>query len=154
MRGPFALEREMGCTREDLLRWLPDATGHAPARVEGDTVVLSVGGGEVRIATHVRPQRRIGLAVSDPTGIIATPLPTLTVTGREDALTLPVGSAVRKGDLSPRSWLQQVSAARDARIRFAMRLSVDAIRDCLDGAVPAIIATCISMSGGPGRKSG
>lgn len=31
-------------------------------------------------------ERRIGLAVSDPTGIIASPLSTLTVTGREDAL--------------------------------------------------------------------
>jgi len=30
--------------------------------------------------------RRIGLAISDPTGIIATALPTLTVTGRDDAL--------------------------------------------------------------------
>ncbi len=61
MQGPFALEREMGCTREDLLRWLPEATGHAPARVEGDAVVLSVGGGEVRITTRVRPPRRIAL---------------------------------------------------------------------------------------------
>ncbi len=61
MQGPFALEREMGCTREDLLRWLPEATAHAPARVEGDAVVLSVAGGEVRITTEVRPPRRIGL---------------------------------------------------------------------------------------------
>jgi hypothetical protein len=60
MRGPFALEREMGCTREDLLRWLPEATGHAPARVDRDAIVLSVGGGEVRITTHVRRPRRLG----------------------------------------------------------------------------------------------
>jgi putative Holliday junction resolvase len=32
-------------------------------------------------------ERRIGLAVSDPSGVIASPLPTLKVTGREDALT-------------------------------------------------------------------
>lgn len=32
-------------------------------------------------------ERRVGLAVSDPTGVIATALPTLTVTGREDAIT-------------------------------------------------------------------
>jgi len=31
-------------------------------------------------------ERRIGLAVSDPGGIIATPLPTLTVRGRDEAL--------------------------------------------------------------------
>ena len=39
-------------------------------------------------------ERRIGLAVSDPTGIIATPLPTLTVTGREDALTRVAAASV------------------------------------------------------------
>jgi len=32
-------------------------------------------------------ERRIGLAVSDPTGTIATGLPTVTVRGREDGLT-------------------------------------------------------------------
>lgn len=31
-------------------------------------------------------ERRVGLAVSDPTGLIATSLPTLTVSGRDDAL--------------------------------------------------------------------
>ena len=31
-------------------------------------------------------ERRIGLAVSDPTCVIASPLPTLTVSGRDDAL--------------------------------------------------------------------
>ena len=31
-------------------------------------------------------ERRIGLAVSDPTGVIATPLPTLRVRGREEAI--------------------------------------------------------------------
>ncbi len=76
MAGPFALEREMACTREDLLRWLPEATGHAPARVEGDAVVLSVGGGEVRIATRVLPPRRIALVS----------LPVLAVSFRFDGL--------------------------------------------------------------------
>jgi putative holliday junction resolvase len=32
-------------------------------------------------------ERRIGLAVSDPSGVIASPLPTLRVKGREEALT-------------------------------------------------------------------
>ncbi len=76
MPAPVALEREMGCTREDLLRWLPEATGHAPARVEGDAVVLSVAGGEVRIAARVRPPRRIGLVS----------LPVLAVSFRFDGL--------------------------------------------------------------------
>lgn len=54
-----ALDREMGCTREDLLRWLPGATGDAPARAEGDALVLSVAGGTVRILAAERPPRRI-----------------------------------------------------------------------------------------------
>ncbi len=51
----------MGCTREDLLRWLPGATGHAPASVEGDAIVLAVAGGEVRIIARPLPPRRIAL---------------------------------------------------------------------------------------------
>jgi hypothetical protein len=61
LSGPFALEREMGCTREDLLRWLPAATGHAPARADGDAIVVAVAGGEVRITAAERPPRRIAL---------------------------------------------------------------------------------------------
>lgn len=61
MAALFGLEREMGCTREDLLRLLPAATGHAPIRVEGDELVLSLGGGEVRIHLAERPPRRIAL---------------------------------------------------------------------------------------------
>ena len=39
-------------------------------------------------------ERRVGLAVSDPTEIIATPLPTLTVSGRDDALARVSAAAV------------------------------------------------------------
>jgi hypothetical protein len=54
----------MGCTREELARWLPGATGGAPARVQAGEVVVAVGGGEVRIAAEPRPPRRIaGLAL-------------------------------------------------------------------------------------------
>lgn len=55
------LEREMGCTRAEFLRWLPGATRHAPARVEGDAVVVAVGAGRVEIALDERPLRRIAL---------------------------------------------------------------------------------------------
>ena len=41
-------------------------------------------------------ERRIGLAVSDPTGVIATALPTLTVTGREDALKRVASAALEQ----------------------------------------------------------
>jgi hypothetical protein len=55
------LEREMGCTRDDLLRWLPAASGHATLRQDGDELVLSVEGGEVRLHAAPRPPRRIAL---------------------------------------------------------------------------------------------
>src|SRR6185295_6456757 len=42
--------------------------------------------GRVRILAVDWGQRRIGLAVSDPTATLATPLPTLTVRGRADAV--------------------------------------------------------------------
>jgi hypothetical protein len=53
------LEREMGCTLEELLRWLPGATGNAPARVDGDELVVAAPGGEVRIGAQPLPPRRI-----------------------------------------------------------------------------------------------
>jgi hypothetical protein len=56
---PSVLEREMGCTREELLRWLPAASTGAPWREEGGELVLAVGAGEVRIAAAERPPRRI-----------------------------------------------------------------------------------------------
>jgi len=59
--GTFVLDREMGCTREEFMRWLPGATRHAPARIEGDGVSLSVGGGRVEISMCVRPPRRIAV---------------------------------------------------------------------------------------------
>lgn len=55
------LEREMGCTLDDLLRWLPAASGHAPQRQDGDELVLGVAGGEVRLHAAARPPRRIAL---------------------------------------------------------------------------------------------
>ena len=41
-------------------------------------------------------ERRVGLAVSDPTGVIATPLPTLAVAGREDALARVAAAAAEQ----------------------------------------------------------
>jgi putative Holliday junction resolvase len=40
----------------------------------------------VRILAVDWGERRVGLAVSDPSGVIATPLPTLTVKNRDDAV--------------------------------------------------------------------
>ena len=55
----MVLEREMGCTLEELRRWLPGATAHAPARVDGEALVVSTPGGEVRIDARPQPPRRI-----------------------------------------------------------------------------------------------
>jgi hypothetical protein len=55
------LEREMGCTRADFLRWLAGATRGAPARVDGDDVTLAVGSGRVEIALSEEAPRRLAL---------------------------------------------------------------------------------------------
>jgi hypothetical protein len=67
--GPDVLEREMGCTREDFLRWLPGATRQAPVRAEGEDLVLTVGAGEVRILLRERPPRRIALLALPVLGV-------------------------------------------------------------------------------------
>jgi hypothetical protein len=59
--GTFVVDREMGCTRADLLRWLPGATRHAPARIDGDEVTLSLEGGQVRITAREEAPRRVAL---------------------------------------------------------------------------------------------
>lgn len=61
MTGAFVLDREMGCTRSEFMRWLAGATRHAPARIEGDEVSLAVGGGRVEISLRQKAPRRIAL---------------------------------------------------------------------------------------------
>lgn len=61
MEEAFVLDREMGCTRADFMRWLGGATRHAPRRLEGDEIALAIGPGEVRIALRERSPRRIAL---------------------------------------------------------------------------------------------
>ena len=57
----FALHREMGCTREEFIRWLPGATRHAPMRLtEGEAVVVA-GGATVVIRFVPAPPRKIAL---------------------------------------------------------------------------------------------
>jgi hypothetical protein len=55
------LEREMGCTRADLARWLAGATRGAPACVDDDEVTVAVGGGRVEISLREQAPRRIAL---------------------------------------------------------------------------------------------
>ena len=63
MEVPPVLEREMGCTLEELERWLPGATGQAAATPIPGGWRFAVSGGEVVLETEPRPQRRIALMV-------------------------------------------------------------------------------------------
>jgi hypothetical protein len=57
----FFLDREMGCTREEFMRWLPGATRRAPVRIDGDELVVSVDHGHVHISLRERAPRRLAL---------------------------------------------------------------------------------------------
>jgi hypothetical protein len=57
----YVLRREMGCTREDLVRWLPGATRLAPSRVGADGATIHAAGGIIDIAFQQAPPRTIGL---------------------------------------------------------------------------------------------
>lgn len=61
MEVPPILEREMGCTLEELARWLPGATGQAPAVPIPGGWRFTVPGGEVLLEVEPRPPRRIAL---------------------------------------------------------------------------------------------
>lgn len=60
-RGEVLLEREMGCTREEFLRWLPDAVRGAPFEAGECEARVRAGQGEVRIGYVTAAPRRIGL---------------------------------------------------------------------------------------------
>jgi hypothetical protein len=57
----FALQREMGCTREEFVRWLPGATRHAPMQMNTDTAVVHAGEATVEISFTQASPRRIAL---------------------------------------------------------------------------------------------
>jgi hypothetical protein len=55
------LDREMGCTRAEFMRWLPGAADHAGAALVGEGLTLALAGGLVEISLEERPARRIAL---------------------------------------------------------------------------------------------
>lgn len=57
----FRLQREMGCTREEFIRWLPGATRHARMQIDADKAVVRTGQGIVEILFTPAEPRRIGL---------------------------------------------------------------------------------------------
>ncbi|WP_194715828.1 hypothetical protein [Noviherbaspirillum soli] len=59
MTADHELYREMGCTREEFLRWLPGATRHAPIISIGDLHTVLSDQGTVEIALSELPPRRI-----------------------------------------------------------------------------------------------
>jgi hypothetical protein len=61
----FALHREMGCTRDEFVRWLPGATRHAPMQINGDKAVVHAGQATVEISFMQTAPRTIAL-VSTP----------------------------------------------------------------------------------------
>ena len=61
----FVLHREMGCTREEFVRWLPGATRRAPMRINGDKAVVHARQATVEISFVQAAPRTIAL-VSTP----------------------------------------------------------------------------------------
>jgi hypothetical protein len=57
----FAIQREMGCTREEFVRWLPGATHHAPMQINAGGAVVHAGEVTIEISFTQAPPRRIGL---------------------------------------------------------------------------------------------
>jgi hypothetical protein len=54
------LHRDMGCTRAELIGWLPGATRHAPFHIDGDEVTVITHGGRVEISLEEKPPRCMG----------------------------------------------------------------------------------------------
>lgn len=59
---PPRFEREMGCTVEDMQRWLPGALPGLALQHRPDGVDAAVGEGRVSLRWQVLPPRRLGLA--------------------------------------------------------------------------------------------
>ena len=53
------LRREMGCTQDEFLRWLPGASRHAPIVMTGDVHRVLSNQGTVEIMITPLPPRRI-----------------------------------------------------------------------------------------------
>ena len=60
MHEEIVLDREMGCTPADFIRWLPGATRHAALRVDANQVCLPADGGTIEISFSQGPARTIG----------------------------------------------------------------------------------------------
>jgi hypothetical protein len=58
---PFAFEREMGCTADELRAWLPGAGGARPIEWRGQGADIALDGGRVSLDWQALEPRRIAL---------------------------------------------------------------------------------------------
>jgi len=56
----FVLRREMGCTAEEFVRWLPGAARNAHVHIDCGTAVIRAAGGTIHVTFEQAPPRRIG----------------------------------------------------------------------------------------------
>jgi len=60
-RNEYVVRREMGCTLEEFLGWLPGATRHASARIDAaGTAMVRAGDGTVALSFRQLQPRTIG----------------------------------------------------------------------------------------------
>ena len=55
----FQLCREMGCTCDEFMAWLPEATRRVPFEIRGKVVRIATHGGQVHISLEQKPPRRL-----------------------------------------------------------------------------------------------
>lgn len=63
MQSAYAerFEREMGCTEAEWLRWLPAAIGERPWQREGDSAIVDIAPGTLRLEWRTGQPRVIAL---------------------------------------------------------------------------------------------
>ena len=61
MSADPVLQREMGCTRDEFLAWLPGAVNGAHFDVDGDSIRIRYQTGEVLIRIAQTADRKLGL---------------------------------------------------------------------------------------------
>jgi len=58
---PELFERDMACTEADWLRWLPDAIGEYPWKLEENAATVPIGAGALELTWHNAAPRVIAL---------------------------------------------------------------------------------------------
>ncbi len=58
---PERFERDMACTEADWLRWLPDAVGEYPWKLEANAATVHIGAGALDLSWHSGAPRVIAL---------------------------------------------------------------------------------------------